>query len=60
MILASSNLCNMTFYVENYSNRPGTVDIDYKPINPSIRRKCTPLVRNRDIRRKFFSNQETI
>ena len=54
--MSSANLCEITFYVENDRNRPGTVDSQRDHMTIPIRRRCTPIVRSRDIRKKFFSN----
>lgn len=53
-MIASSNLSEITFYVENYHNRPGTVNCDIGLDFLPSKRRSTPIVKCRNIRQKFL------
>ena len=51
-------LADVTFYVENIGARPSTVNYEPEGTSLPIRRRCTPIVRSRNIREKFFNHLE--
>ncbi len=48
--MSTSNYYEITFYVENHTDRPGTVNHSFEENKVSIRRRFTPFIRSRNIR----------